>query len=53
MLEKVPVVPATSMNEVKQGLRKFDTCGATRLIVAHVPSTEQSTEETIQFIKSW
>ena len=53
MLSKIPVVPATSMKELKRGLEKYDASGASRIIVAYVPSTEKSTEETIRFISSW
>ena len=53
MLLKIPVVPATSMKELKKGLEKYDRSGASRIIVAYVPSTEKSTEETIKFIRSW
>ena len=53
MLSRIPVVPAASMDELKKGLRKYDRSGANRIIVAYVPSTEKSTEETIRFISSW
>jgi 5,10-methylenetetrahydromethanopterin reductase len=53
MLTKIPVVPATSMGELKKGLGKYDRSGANRIIVAYVPSTEKGTEETINFIGSW
>jgi 5,10-methylenetetrahydromethanopterin reductase len=53
MLSKIPVVPATTMGELKKGLEKYDRSGASRIIVAYVPSTENSTEETIGFISSW
>lgn len=53
MLSRIPVVPATTMDELKKGLSKYDRSGASRIIVAYVPSTERSTEETIRFIRSW
>jgi 5,10-methylenetetrahydromethanopterin reductase len=53
MLSKIPVVPATTMGELKKGLEKYNRSGASRIIVAYVPSTESSTEETIGFISSW
>ena len=53
MLTRIPVVPATNMKDLKQGLKKYDTCGATRILVAYVPSTETSTQETIDFISQW
>lgn len=53
MLTKIPVVPATNIKDLKQGLKKYDSSGATRIIVAYVPSTEKGTEETLDFIKSW
>jgi alkanesulfonate monooxygenase SsuD/methylene tetrahydromethanopterin reductase-like flavin-dependent oxidoreductase (luciferase family) len=53
MLGKIPIVPATSMKELRQGVKKYDTSGVTSIVIAYVPSTEQSAEETIQFVKSW
>lgn len=53
MLSRIPVVPATTVSELKKGLSKYDRSGANHIIVAYVPSTENSTEETIQFIRSW
>jgi len=53
MLSKIPVVPATSMEELKKGLARYDKSGATRIIVPYVPSTEKATEETIQFVSRW
>lgn len=53
MLTKIPVVPATNIRDLKEGLKKYDSSGATRIIVAYVPSTEESTQETMNFIKSW
>jgi alkanesulfonate monooxygenase SsuD/methylene tetrahydromethanopterin reductase-like flavin-dependent oxidoreductase (luciferase family) len=53
MLGKIPIVAATSMKELRQGVKKYDTSGATSIVIAYVPSTEQSAEETIQFVRSW
>jgi alkanesulfonate monooxygenase SsuD/methylene tetrahydromethanopterin reductase-like flavin-dependent oxidoreductase (luciferase family) len=53
MLAKIPIVPATTMKDLRQGAKKYDTSGATSIVIAYVPSTEQSAEETIQFVKSW
>jgi 5,10-methylenetetrahydromethanopterin reductase len=53
MLGKIPVVAATNIGDLKRGLKKYDDCGASRIIVAYVPSTKQSSEETIKFVKLW
>lgn len=53
MLEHLPVVPATSFEDLRKGLKRFDNCGATRLLLPYVPSTERSTEETIEFVRHW
>jgi alkanesulfonate monooxygenase SsuD/methylene tetrahydromethanopterin reductase-like flavin-dependent oxidoreductase (luciferase family) len=53
MLKKLPVVPATSFEELRKGLKRFDDCGANRLLLPYVPSTENSTEETIEFVRHW
>jgi 5,10-methylenetetrahydromethanopterin reductase len=53
MLDRIPVVPSTNIRDLKQGLKKYDSSGANRIIVAYVPSTEKATEETLEFINSW
>jgi 5,10-methylenetetrahydromethanopterin reductase len=53
MLKQLPVVPATSFEELRKGLKRFDDCGANRLLLPYVPSTDNSTEETIEFVRHW
>lgn len=53
MLARVPMIPATSTAQVKEGLRPYFAAGATRVIVPYVPSTDRPIEETVEFVRSW
>jgi len=53
MMTKVPMIPATSPAQVKEGLKPYFAAGATRVIVPFVPSTEHPIEETLEFVRSW
>lgn len=53
MLARVPMIPATSTAQVKEGLKPYFTAGATRVIVPYVPSTQRPIEETLEFVRSW
>ncbi len=53
MLARVPMIPATSPAQVKEGLKPYFAAGATRVIVPYVPSTAHPIEETLEFVRSW
>ncbi len=53
MLARVPMIPASSPAQVKEGLKPYFVAGATRVIVPFVPSTERPIEETLEFVRSW
>lgn len=53
MLVRVPMIPATSAVEVKDGLKPYFAAGATRVIVPYVPSTSRPIEETLEFVRAW
>ncbi len=53
MLARVPMIPATSPAQVKEGLKPYFAAGATRVIVPYVPSTQRPIEETLEFVRSW
>jgi alkanesulfonate monooxygenase SsuD/methylene tetrahydromethanopterin reductase-like flavin-dependent oxidoreductase (luciferase family) len=52
-LDKLPVIPATSVGEVKERLQPFVQAGADRLIVPYVPSSEDVVSEAKTFIEGW
>ena len=39
-MDKLPVIPATSVKEIKERLKPFAEAGATRLVVPYVPVSE-------------
>ena len=53
MMARVPMIPATTPAQVKEGLKPYFAAGATRVIVPFVPSTGHPIEETLEFVRSW
>lgn len=52
-MDKLPVIPATCIEEVKDRLQPFVEAGATRLIVPYVPVTEPVIDDARQFVRAW
>jgi hypothetical protein len=52
-MDKLPVVPGTSIEEIKQRLLPFAEAGATRLVIPYVPVTEPVVEDASKFIQAW
>ena len=52
-MDKLPVIPATSIAEIKERLQPFVEAGVDRLIVPYVPVTEPVIEDARQFIEAW
>jgi alkanesulfonate monooxygenase SsuD/methylene tetrahydromethanopterin reductase-like flavin-dependent oxidoreductase (luciferase family) len=52
-MDRMPVVPGTSITEILERLHPFVEAGATRLIVPYVPVTEPVVEDARQFIEAW
>lgn len=52
-MDKLPVIPATSIEEVKDRLQPFVEAGATRLIVPYVPVSEPVIEDARRFVEAW
>ena len=52
-MNKLPVVPGTSIQEIKDRLAPFIAAGVTRMIVPYVPVTEPVIEDARQFIRAW
>jgi alkanesulfonate monooxygenase SsuD/methylene tetrahydromethanopterin reductase-like flavin-dependent oxidoreductase (luciferase family) len=52
-LDRLPLLAATSIEEVKDRLLPFETCGATRIIVPYVPATDAPIDEARRFLDAW
>jgi alkanesulfonate monooxygenase SsuD/methylene tetrahydromethanopterin reductase-like flavin-dependent oxidoreductase (luciferase family) len=52
-MDKLPVIPATSIQEIKERLKPFVEAGVTRLIVPYVPVTEPVIEDARRFVEAW
>ena len=52
-MDKLPVIPATSVKEIKERLKPFVEAGATRLIVPYVPVTEPVIDDARRFVEAW
>jgi alkanesulfonate monooxygenase SsuD/methylene tetrahydromethanopterin reductase-like flavin-dependent oxidoreductase (luciferase family) len=52
-MDKLPVIPATSVEEVRERLQPFVESGVTRLSVPYVPASEPNAEDARRFIQGW
>ena len=52
-MDKLPVVPGTSITEIKEKLLPFKEAGATRLVTPYVPVTEPVVEDARRFLQAW
>jgi alkanesulfonate monooxygenase SsuD/methylene tetrahydromethanopterin reductase-like flavin-dependent oxidoreductase (luciferase family) len=52
-MDKLPVVPGTSITEIKEKLLPFKEAGATRLVTPYVPVTEPVVEDARRFLQEW
>ena len=52
-LDKLPVTPATSIQEIKNRLQPFVEAGVDRLIVPYVPVTEPVIDDAHRFVEAW
>ncbi len=52
-MDRLPVIPATSIEEIKEKLVPFVEAGATRLVVPFVPATESPVEDLKAFLRAW
>jgi alkanesulfonate monooxygenase SsuD/methylene tetrahydromethanopterin reductase-like flavin-dependent oxidoreductase (luciferase family) len=52
-MDKLPVIPATSVEEVRDRLQPFVESGVTRLSVPYVPASEPNAEDARRFIQGW
>ena len=52
-MDQMPVIPATSVEEVRERLVPFIECGVTRLSMPYVPAVEPNSEDAARFIEGW
>jgi alkanesulfonate monooxygenase SsuD/methylene tetrahydromethanopterin reductase-like flavin-dependent oxidoreductase (luciferase family) len=52
-MDKLPVIPGTSIKEIKERLEPFREAGVTRLVVPYVPVTEPVIEDARRFVEAW
>jgi alkanesulfonate monooxygenase SsuD/methylene tetrahydromethanopterin reductase-like flavin-dependent oxidoreductase (luciferase family) len=52
-MDRLPVVPGTSIAEIKERLIPFNEAGATRLVIPYVPVTEPAVEDARRFLQAW
>jgi tryptophan synthase alpha subunit len=50
---KLPVIPATSVQEIENRLQPFAEAGVDRLIVPDVPVTEPVINDARRFVEAW
>ena len=52
-MDPLPVIPATSVQEIKNRLQPFMEAGVDRLIVPYVPVTEPDVDDAHRFVAAW
>jgi 5,10-methylenetetrahydromethanopterin reductase len=52
-VDKLPVIPGTSIKEIKERLQPFVEAGATRLVIPYVPVREPVIEDARRFVEAW
>ncbi len=52
-MDKLPVIPGTSIEEIKEKLRPFVEAGVDRMIIPYVPVTEPVVEDARRFLEAW
>lgn len=52
-MDQVPMIAATSIEEVKERLAPFVEAGATRFVIPYVPCTEPVIEDARAFLRAW
>ena len=52
-MDKLPVVPATDIKEIKEKMKAFEEAGVTRMVIPYVPVTEPVVEDARKFLEAW
>jgi hypothetical protein len=51
-MDKLPVVPASDVKEIKEKMAEFEEAGVTRMVIPYVPVTEP-VEDARRFLEAW
>lgn len=52
-MDKLPVVPASDVREIKERMKAFEEVGVTRMVIPYVPVTEPVVEDARRFFEAW
>lgn len=52
-MDKLPVIPGTSIEEIKEKLMPFVEAGVTRMVIPYVPVTEPVVKDARKFLEAW
>jgi len=52
-MDKLPVVPASDVREIKEKMTAFEEAGVTRMVIPYVPVTEPAAEDARRFLEAW
>ena len=52
-MDKLPVVPASDIKEIKEKMKAFEEVGVTRMVIPYVPVTEPVVEDARRFLEAW
>lgn len=52
-MDNLPVIPGTSIEEIKDKLKPFVEAGVTRMVIPYVPVTEPVVEDARKFLQAW
>jgi alkanesulfonate monooxygenase SsuD/methylene tetrahydromethanopterin reductase-like flavin-dependent oxidoreductase (luciferase family) len=52
-MDKLPVVPASDVREIKERMKAFEEAGVTRMVIPYVPVTEPVVEDARKFLEAW
>ena len=53
LFNSVPMIPATSVEEVRERLQPYIDAGATRICIPYIPNSEDVVGETGRFLTAW
>ena len=53
LFNSVPMIAATSIEEVREGLQPYVDAGATRICIPYIPNSEDVVAETRGFLSAW
>src|SRR5574341_443781 len=52
-MDKLPVVPASDVREIKEKMMAFEEAGVTRMVIPYVPVTEPVVADARRFFEAW